>query len=78
MGRYAFRNAFVEINSAFPVVNVGSTPLSNFMITFDQRRLLMRVYAKQKVMRLNAPPLPLQMGNEPRRQISDAKLVPVG
>jgi hypothetical protein len=27
---------------------------------------------------LNAPPLPLQMGNEPRRQISDAKLVPVG
>jgi hypothetical protein len=27
---------------------------------------------------LNAPPLPLPMGNEPRRQISDAKLVPVG
>jgi predicted aspartyl protease len=78
IGKYAFRDAFVEINSAFPVVNVGSTPLSNFMITFDQRRLLMRVYAKQKVMRLNAPPLPLQMGNEPRRQISDAKLVPVG
>jgi hypothetical protein len=78
IGRYAFRDAFVEINSAFPVVNVGSTPLSNFMITFDQRRLLMRVYGKQKVMHLNASPLPLQLENEPRRQVSDAKLVPVG
>ena len=78
MGRYAFRDAFVEINSAFPVVNVGSTPLSNFMITFDQKRLLIRVYGRQRVMHLNASPLPLQMGIEPQRQVSDAKLVPVG
>lgn len=78
LGGYVFRKAFVEINSAFPVVNIGSTPLKNFMITFDQQELVMRVYGKDKVMNLDASPVPLQMLNEPRHQVADTKLVPLG
>jgi predicted aspartyl protease len=77
-GSYVFRKAFVEINSAFPVVNIGSTPLKNFVITFDQQEGLMRVSGREKVMNLDASLVPLQMQNEPRRQASDGMLVPVG
>ena len=77
-GPYVFRKAFVEINSAFPVVNVGSTPLKNFVITFDQQEGVMRISGREKIMNLDASPVPLQMQNEPRRQASDGMLVPVG
>jgi len=77
-GPYVFRKAFVEINSAFPVVNIGSTPLKNFMITFDQQEGLMRVFGKDKVLTLDASPVPRRMQNEPEHQVSDSKLVPVG
>lgn len=77
-GPYAFRNAFVEINSAFPLVNIGPTPLKHFVITFDQAEGMMQVYSKDKVMPLDAPPVLLEMQHEPRHQPSDAKLVPVG
>lgn len=77
-GPYVFRKAFVEINSAFPVVNMGSTPLKNFMITFDQQEGVMRVYGKDKVMPLDASPVPLRMQNEPEHRSTDTKLVPVG
>ena len=77
-GPYVFREAFVEVNSAFPIVNIGSTPLSNFAITFDQHEGMMRLYGKEKVLHLNAAPTPLKMGNEPRDRASDPKLVPVG
>lgn len=78
LGRYTFRRAFVEINPAFPLVNVGSTPLKNFVVTFDQRKLLMRLHSKQKTMPLDASPATMQLLNEPRREASDRKLVPVG
>jgi len=77
-GRYAFRKAFVEINSAFPLANIGSTPLKNFVITFDQQEGLMQLYSKDAVIPLDASPVLLQMQNEPRHQASDAKLVPLG
>lgn len=77
-GPYAFRNAFVEINSAFPLVNLGSTPLKNFVITFDQAEGVMLLYSKDRVMPLDPSPTLLEMQNEPRHQASDAKLVPVG
>ena len=78
LGPYVFRNAFVEINSAFPLVNIGSTPLKNFVITFDQQEGVMQVYSKQRVMSLEASPMLLEMQNAPRHQASDAKLVPIG
>jgi hypothetical protein len=78
LGRYTFRQAFVEINPAFPLVNVGSTPLANFVVTFDQAKMMLRLYSNQKVLHLDASPTPLQLNNEPRREASDRKLVPVG
>ena len=78
LGRYTYRQAFVEINPAFPLVNVGSTPLANFIITFDQAKQMMRIYSSQKTLHLDASPSQLQLTNEPRREASDRKLVPVG
>lgn len=78
MGRYSFRQAFVEINPAFPLVNVGSTPLAKFVVTFDQEKMLVRLTSNQKVLRLNASPTQLELNNEPKRQASDRRLVPVG
>lgn len=78
LGRYTFKQAFVEINPAFPLVNLGSTPLQNFVVTFDQAKMLLRLYSNQKTLHLDASPAPLQLNNEPRREASDRKLVPVG
>jgi len=77
LGSYVFRNAFVEINSAFPMVNIGSTPLKNFIITFDQQEGVMTVYGREKIVYLDASPVQMRMQNEPG-QVSDTKLVPVG
>ena len=78
LGRYTFKQAFVEINPAFPLVNLGSTPLQQFIVTFDQARMMLRFYSKQKTLHLDASPTPLELNNEPRREASDRKLVPVG
>ena len=56
LGRYTFRQAFVEINSAFPLVNIGSTPLKHFVITFDQANELVRLYSNEDTLRLDASP----------------------
>ena len=77
-GRYAFRQAFVEINPAFPLVNVGATPLAKFVVTFDQEKLLVSLTSNQKILRLDASPTQLELNNEPKRQASDRRLVPVG
>ena len=78
LGRYTFRQAFVEINPAFPLVNVGSTPLAKFVVTFDQAKMLLRLSSDTKTLHLNASPTQLELINEPKREASDRKLVPVG
>jgi len=78
LGRYTFKQAFVEIDSAFPLVNVGSTPLQHFVITFDQVNELVRLYSREETLHLDASPPPVLLLNEPQRQPSDSKLVPVG
>jgi predicted aspartyl protease len=78
LGRYTFKQAFVEINAAFPLVNLGSTPLRQFRITFDQQKLLMRLEASQKTLHLDASPTTMRLLHEPRREAADGKLVPVG
>ena len=77
-GRYAFKQAFVEINPAFPLVNFGSTPLQHFAVTFDQQRHLVRFVSNQKTLHLDASPTTMQLLNEPKREAADRKLVPVG
>lgn len=78
LGHYVFRQAFVEINRAFPLVNFGSTPLRHFAVTFDQQKLLVRFQSSQTVLHLDASPTNLQLTNEPKREASDRKLVPIG
>jgi len=78
LGRYSFRQAFVEINPAFPLVNVGSTPLAKFVVTFDQAKMLIRLSSQEKTLHLDASPTQLELINEPKRGASDRKLVPVG
>jgi hypothetical protein len=78
LGRYTFKQAFVEIDSAFPLANIGSTPLQHFVLTFDQVNELVRLYSVEDTLRLDASPPPMRLINEPQRQASDDKLVPVG
>ncbi len=78
LGRYTFRQAFVEINPAFPLVNVGSTPLEKFVVTFDQAQFLLRLSSNEKILHLDASPTQLELNHEPKREASDRKLVPVG
>jgi Aspartyl protease len=78
LGRYTFRQAFVEINAAFPLVNIGSTPLQHFIITFDQVNDLVRLYSSEDTLHLDASPPTMELLNQERRQQSDNKLVPVG
>jgi predicted aspartyl protease len=78
LGRYTFRQAFIEINPAFPLVNIGSSPMRNFIVTFDQAKLLVRFYSTEKILHLDAPPSSFQLNNDLRREASDRKLVPVG
>ena len=75
---YTFTQPFIEINSAFPLVNIGSTPLQHFVVTFDQAHELVRLYSSEDTLHLDASPSPVQLLNEPRRLPSDSKLVPVG
>jgi hypothetical protein len=78
LGRYTFKQPFVEINLAFPLVNIGSTPLQHFVVTFDQANELVRLYSSEDTLRLDASPSTMQLQNEQPRQQSDNKLVPVG
>ncbi|WP_348263821.1 retropepsin-like aspartic protease [Telmatobacter sp. DSM 110680] len=78
LGRYIFRHAFVEINAAFPLVNIGSTPLQHFIVTFDQINELVRLHSSEDTLRLDASPSTMQLLNEHQQQQSDNKLVPVG
>jgi hypothetical protein len=78
LGRYTFKEAFIEINSAFPLVNIGSTPLQHFVITFDQVNDLVRLYSSEDTLHLDASPVFMELLNQPKREASDHKLVPVG
>lgn len=55
LGGYRFPKPFVEINPIFPEANLGSIPLANFAVTFDQKNKLVRFLAADKSIVL-APP----------------------
>jgi predicted aspartyl protease len=78
LGRYTFTQPFIEINSAFPLVNIGSTPLQHFIVTFDQLNQLVRLYSSQDTLHLDASPTNLELLNAPKREAPDRTLVPVG
>jgi hypothetical protein len=78
LGKYTFAKPYVEINPAFPLVNFGSRPMENFVITFDQINMLMRLDASQKTLHLAATPTLIRMQNAPATRPADQALVPVG
>lgn len=78
LGRFTFKHAFVEISSAFPLVNIGSTPMQHFVITFDQVNQRVRLFSSEDTLHLDASPSSVQLLNEQQRDQSDNKLVPVG
>jgi predicted aspartyl protease len=78
VGSYTFKRPFIEINPAFPIANFGSVPMQNFALTFDQRNLLVRFEAEQRVLHLSATPDAIRLLNAPPAQPHDSTLVPVG
>jgi len=77
VGDYFFKRPFVEIGGAFPMANLGSSPMQAFAVTFDQKNRLVRFKASQKALSLSAPPTPIQLLNGPSELPRDPSLVPV-
>jgi len=75
---YIFKQPFVELNPAFPLANFGAYPMQSFALTFDQKKLLMKLSARHKTLRLAATPTPLELKNAPSDRSPDISLVPVG
>ncbi len=78
VGRYTFVHPFVEINPAFPLVNFGASAMQNFVITFDQVNLLVRLDAREKLLHLSPLPTLMRLQNAPPVKPADPTLVPVG
>jgi predicted aspartyl protease len=78
LGDYTFSRPFVEINSAFPLANFGSSAMQNFSLTFDQKEALIRFDSDRQILHLAATPTRLRMRNEPAERPPDLSLVPVG
>jgi predicted aspartyl protease len=78
LGSYTFSRPFVEINSAFPLANLGSCAMQNFVFTFDQKNGLVRFDSSQQTLRLAATPTPLRILNAPEYKPVNNSLVPIG
>jgi hypothetical protein len=78
LGQFTFDKPFVEINSAFPLVNFGAYPMVNFSITFDQLNQLLRIDAGEKVLHLAPTPMLPRMLNAPAEKPADRALFPIG
>ena len=78
VGKFTFHHPVVEIHPAFPLVNFGSPPMQSFAITFDQKNLLVRLWAKSTRFQLTVPPSPARLTNQPQPAPVSAGLVPIG
>jgi hypothetical protein len=77
IGAYTFKQPFVEIDNAFPLANFGSSPMHDFVLTFDQRNGLVRFRAEQNPLTLSATPSPMHLLNAPTQVARDLSLMPV-
>jgi len=78
MGSYTFTRPFVEINSAFPLANLGSCAMQNFVFTFDQKSGLVHFASTLQTQHLAATPTPLRILNAPEYKAVNNTLVPIG
>jgi hypothetical protein len=77
LGRYTFKQPWVEVNRAFPLVNLGASAMQTFAVTFDQKNALVRFEGEQKRIHLSTPPAPLQMQNAPQQKPPGPVLTPI-
>jgi predicted aspartyl protease len=61
MAGYVFRNPFVEVSERFPVANLGTAPLQNFVLQFDQRSKLIGLRAENPSQRLDRASLEMSI-----------------
>jgi hypothetical protein len=78
LGAYTFKRPYVEINPAFPLANFGSGPMQPFVLTFDQKSLLVRFAAPRRNLHLSANPAALGLQTAPAREPADPSLIPAG
>lgn len=78
LGSYIFAQPFVEVHSAFPLANFGSSAMQQFVFTFDQKDGLVRFESSQQVHHLAATPTPLTLERAHQEKPPDISLVPVG
>jgi hypothetical protein len=78
LGSYTFTRPFVEIHSAFPLANLGSCAMQNFVFTFDQKAGLVQFESSQQTLHLAATPTPLRTVNSPPGRQAYNSLVPIG
>jgi len=78
LGRYTFTRPFVEINTAFPLANFGSSAMQDFTFTFDQKESLVRFESSKQTLFLGSTPTPIRMERAPTYREPELSLIPVG
>lgn len=78
LGDYVFSQPFVEIQSAFPLANLGSSAMQEFALTFDQKRGLVRFLSSAQTHHLGATPTATTLQHAPKEELPALALVPVG
>jgi len=58
LGPYVFKDPFVSIDHLIPFASIGSAPLQDFVVTFDQRHRLVRFEAKRNAHSVERNQLP--------------------
>lgn len=58
LGAYVFKHPFVMIDGLIPFASIGSAPLQDFVVTFDQRHKLVRFEAKKNAHSVERNQLP--------------------
>jgi predicted aspartyl protease len=76
LGEYTFRQPFVEIDRAFPLANLGSSPMQSFAVTFDQKNSLVQFKCGQKRLSIVATRTPIRLLNAPIQAQPDPTLFP--
>jgi hypothetical protein len=52
LGGQVFKEPFVEVSERIPLANLGAASLQDFVITFDQRKSLVRFQARRNTHQL--------------------------
>jgi predicted aspartyl protease len=78
VGDYVFPQPFVEVQSAFPLANLGSSVMQGFALTFDQKHGLVRFLSSAQTHHLGATPTATILENSPKVELPAMALIPAG